>query len=325
MTFSSILTYQMLLESYLATRVIRPSTESSYRASIRKLENGLASYCADKWIKFDTDVNSLTQSQVAKWRSYELVNGLCANSWNTHVRHLKAIFNHAIDVGLLTMDRNPFYKMAITSPNKRKKTLSLHQVTQARLFLAGAQLDEEKGKEVGKLHPVWFWQTVFETFYYTGMRRNQLIHLKVGDVHLKNQLIKIRIEGSKTWREYEIPISNQLLPYLEQLLWRASLLSFKAEDQLFNVNRFSEHKNSRMSKVMTVDRVSNVFEYISKRIGIQVSPHRFRHTLGTDLMKEPERNLHLVKELLGHTNIKTTLEYVEPDLNSIKTLLDHRG
>lgn len=157
------------------------------------------------------------------------------------------------------------------------------------------------------------------------MRRNQLIHLKVRDVHLKKQLIKIRIEGSKTWREYEIPISDQLLPYLEQLLWRASLLNFKTEDQLFNVNRFSDHKNSRMSNVLTVDRVSNVFEYISKRIGIQVTPHRFRHTLGTDLMKEPERNLHLVKELLGHTNIKTTLEYVEADLGSIKMLLDHRA
>ncbi|UYZ83119.1 tyrosine-type recombinase/integrase [Entomomonas sp. E2T0] len=325
MTFSNILTYQTLLESYLATRIIRSTTENSYRASIRKLESGLASYCADHWIEFDSDANSLSPSLVAKWRTYELVNGLSANSGNTHVRHLKAIFNHAIDTGILTMDRNPFYKMAITSPSKRKKTLSLHQVTQARLFLAGAQLDEEKGKDIGKLHPVWFWQTVFETFYYTGMRRNQLIHLRVGDVHLKKQLIKIRIEGSKTWREYEIPISDQLLPHLGKLLWRASLLHFKAEDQLFNVNRFSDHKNSRMSKVMQADRVSNVFEYISKRIGIQITPHRFRHTLGTDLMKEPERNLHLVKELLGHTNIKTTLEYVEADLNSIKTLLDHRG
>lgn len=80
-----------------------------------------------------------------------------------------------------------------------------------------------------------------------------------------------------------------------------------------------------MSNVLTLDRVSNVFEYISKRIGIQVTPHRFRHTLGTDLMKEPERNLHLVKELLGHTNIKTTLEYVEADLGCIKMLLDHRA
>lgn len=208
MTFSSILTYQTLLESYLATRVVRSSTESSYRASTRKPESGLANYCADKWIEFDTDANILTQSLVAKWRTYELTNGLCANSWNTHVRHLKAIFNYGIDTGILTMDRNPFYKMAITSPGKRKKVLSLHQVTQARLFLTGAQLDDEKGKDVGKLHPAWFWQTVFETFYYTGMRRNQLIHLKVRDVHLKKQLIKIRIEGSKTWREYEIPISD---------------------------------------------------------------------------------------------------------------------
>lgn len=76
---------------------------------------------------------------------------------------------------------------------------------------------------------------------------------------------------------------------------------------------------------MGVDRVSNVFEYISKRIGIQISPHRFRHTPGTNLMKQPDRNLHLVKKLLGHTDIRTTLEYVEPDINSMKNPLDNRS
>jgi len=324
MTPLSYLTYQMLLESYLASRIIRPTTESIYRASIKKLEFGLAQCCEATGLSYDNDATGLTSAKVLEWRKYELANGLAATSWNTYVRHLKAIFNHGLDIGLLNMEKNPFQKMSITSPKRKKKILSNYQVSQARLFLSGEYELDKQGEDVGKLHPVWFWQTVFETFYYTGMRRNQLVHVKVKDVHLKKQLIKIRIEGSKTWREYEIPISHQLMPYLEQLLGNASLRGFKQEDQLFNVNRFSEHPLERMSKVMSVDRVSNVFEYISKRTGMRITPHRFRHTLGTDLMHEPERNLHLVKELLGHTDIRTTLEYVEPDLNSIRSLLDAR-
>ena len=320
----NIMTYALLLESYLSVRLLRPKTEISYRASIRKLETGLKDYCHTKGVIFESDANSLTRNLIADWRNHELANGLSANSWNTHMRHLKAIFTHGIDSQVLTMDVNPFSKMNITPPKKRKKTLSTAQVTQARLFLEGMRVDEEKGKDVAKLHPVWFWQTVFETFYYTGIRRNQLVHINVGDVDLKKQIITIRVEGSKTWREYEVPICHQLLPYLKRLMVRARLQGFKVSDQLFNVNRFSDHFNPRMSKLMGVDRVSNVFEYISKRIGIQVSPHRFRHTLGTDLMKQPDRNLHLVKELLGHTDIRTTLEYVEPDINSIKHLLDNR-
>lgn len=320
----SVITYSYLLESYLSVRVLRPKTESSYRASIRKLEAGLKDYAYTQGVIFENDANSLTRQLIADWRNHELAHGLSANSWNTHMRHLKAVFTHGIDTQLLSIEVNPFSKMNITPPKKRKKTLSSAQLAQARLFLEGMRVDEEKGKDVAKLHPVWFWQTVFETFYYTGIRRNQLVHIKVGDVDLKKQLITIRVEGSKTWREYEVPICQQLVPHLRLLFTRSRLQAFRVDDQLFNVNRFSDHFNPRMSKLMGVDRVSNVFEYISKRIGIQVSPHRFRHTLGTDLMKQPDRNLHLVKELLGHTDIRTTLEYVEPDLNSMKNLLDSR-
>lgn len=320
----SVITYSYLLESYLSVRVLRPKTESSYRASIRKLEAGLKDYAYTQGVIFENDANSLTRQLIADWRNHELAHGLSANSWNTHMRHLKAVFTHGIDTQLLSIEVNPFSKMNITPPKKRKKTLSSAQLTQARLFLEGMRVDEEKGKDVAKLHPVWFWQMVFETFYYTGIRRNQLVHIKVGDVDLKKQIITIRVEGSKTWREYEVPICQQLVPHLRLLFTRARLQAFRVDDQLFNVNRFSDHFNPRMSKLMGVDRVSNVFEYISKRIGIQVSPHRFRHTLGTDLMKQPDRNLHLVKELLGHTDIRTTLEYVEPDLNSMKNLLDSR-
>ena len=323
MTFSSILTYKALLESYLDSHVIRSKSESNYKFSIQRLEDGLTSYYQNQPVAFDSNAYNLTQQVVFEWRKYELANGLSPSSWNTYVRHLKAIFNHGIERGLLT--KNPFNKTTITAPSKRKKVLTPYQISQTRLFLAQARRDDEKGKKVGKLHPVWFWQTVFETFYYTGMRRNQLIHLRVGDILLKKNLINIRIEGSKTWREYEIPISNHLLPYLQGIMKKASSLGFKAEDQLFNVNRFSERKSSRMSQEMRADRISNVFEDISKRLGMQISPHRFRHTLGTDLMKDPDRNLHLVKNLLGHTDIRTTLEYVQPDLGSIKNLLDNRA
>jgi site-specific recombinase XerD len=38
-------------------------------------------------------------------------------------------------------------------------------------------------------------------------------------------------------------------------------------------------------------------------------------------MKEPDRNLHIVKALLGHSNISTTLEYVEVDMGSLRSVL----
>ncbi|MDE9448122.1 tyrosine-type recombinase/integrase, partial [Xenorhabdus bovienii] len=43
-------------------------------------------------------------------------------------------------------------------------------------------------------------------------------------------------------------------------------------------------------------------------------PHRFRHTLATELMKAPDRNLQLVRCLLGHRSVATTMEYIDIDM-----------
>lgn len=171
------------------------------------------------------------------------------------------------------------------------------------------------------IHPAWFWQTVFETFYYSGIRLNQLIHIQVQDLYLKQGYIKIRVECSKTWREYNVPIAPGLRPWLKALHTQAKLQGFQAHDQLFNVNRFSNYQSR---KLMTIWQVENCFKKISKRLMAKVSPHRFRHTLGTELMRSPERNLHGMRELLGHTNIRTTLEYIDVDLAMLRQRVNDR-
>ena len=54
-----------------------------------------------------------------------------------------------------------------------------------------------------------------------------------------------------------------------------------------------------------------------------MSPHRFRHTLASILMSTPERNLHLVKNMLGHQNVSTTMGYVEMNLEIAAQALEH--
>jgi len=76
---------------------------------------------------------------------------------------------------------------------------------------------------------------------------------------------------------------------------------------------------------MNAGHLSKGFTDLSKRLGFLVSPHRFRHTLGTSLMRNAKANLHLVKALLGHTSFSTTLEYIEPDMEQMRELLDSRS
>lgn len=94
------------------------------------------------------------------------------------------------------------------------------------------------------------------------------------------------------------------------------------EEQIFNVNRFSAF---RQGKQMNASQVTTCFNRMSLRLGFRITPHRFRHTLATDLMSFPDRNLHAVQQLLGHTDLRSTLQYISTDLGMLREVLNKRS
>lgn len=147
------------------------------------------------------------------------------------------------------------------------------------------------------------------------------MNLALGDINLKHRLIHVRAELEKTHREFLIPIPDGLLPHLHTLMQRARNLSFSKADQIFNVNRFSSHYRS---KVMNVDQVEAMYKKLILNTGIRMTPHRFRHTIASDLMKQPDRNIHVTKTLLNHSNMATTMEYIEPDYEVMRMVMNER-
>lgn len=73
---------------------------------------------------------------------------------------------------------------------------------------------------------------------------------------------------------------------------------------------------------MSVQTLRAFFRRLSKECGYNVSPHRFRHTIATEMMKRPDSNLQTVKTLLGHSSINTTLEYVEGNVDTVREALE---
>ncbi|HBO1538645.1 TPA: site-specific integrase, partial [Pseudomonas aeruginosa] len=125
-----------------------------------------------------------------------------------------------------------------------------------------------------------------------------------------------------THKEFVVPITEGLVPHLSRLLQEADRAGFADDDQLFNVNRFSQHYKS---KVMNSDQVEAMYRKLTEKVGVRMTPHRFRHTLATDLMKAPERNIHLTKCLLNHSNIQTTMSYIEADYDHMRAVLHARS
>ncbi|HHZ9148654.1 TPA: site-specific integrase [Proteus mirabilis] len=74
---------------------------------------------------------------------------------------------------------------------------------------------------------------------------------------------------------------------------------------------------------MSHSTIRAFFRRLSVECGFAVSPHRFRHTLGTTLMRCPERNMELTKNILGHRSLSSTMEYIGQDTVQTKAILEY--
>jgi integrase len=189
-------------------------------------------------------------------------------------------------------------------------------IKRARSWLKSMVIEERHTKKRCKVTPAWFWLGVFEMFYYTGIRLNALLTLRYTDVDWIIKIITVQTDTEKTHREFSVPIMPGLEPHTLRLLEAARDNGFEPDDQLFNVNRVSMHYRSA---VMNIDQIKGMYKKLTQQIGIRMTPHCFRHILATDLMRQPERNIHLTKSLMNHSNIATTLSYIEVDYDHMRT------
>lgn len=319
----SDVSFPELVSQYCAYKFLRPKTEEDYAGAVRVFKHYADEYMGGDIFPSEVSMNPLVLSwRRAIVRSPNNPSGIAITSWNSYVRHLSALYNFGIRNELIGgCTQNPFHGVRIREPKKPKKTLQLDVITMARKELNNCRLYELATGQPASLHPAWFWETVLETFYYTGIRLRQLLYVQPQHVDLKHKILLGSSDGSKSHSEFQLPIPDKLLPHISQLMAAAYRVGIGADDQLFNVNRFSHrHRLQWMNK----NQISSFFERLSNHCGARITPHRFRHTLGTDLMEEPERNLQLTQQILSHSDIRSTLEYVHPKTETLRMLLNQR-
>lgn len=135
---------------------------------------------------------------------------------------MRAIFNFACSSTLLNLSENPFDGMNVRQEKKRKKTLTKKQVK--RILLILEQFHEEEKRSGGvhwrscAIRPAWYWMIVVNTLRFTGMRLNQLLHLRLRDVNPDERWIDLCSEGSKTHHEWRIPMVSHLVPGMRHLI-----------------------------------------------------------------------------------------------------------
>jgi integrase/recombinase XerD len=147
------------------------------------------------------------------------------------------------------------------------------------------------------LHRVWLL-----ILYATGMRREELVRLKVSDIDSGRMLIHIR--QGKGRKDRDVMLSPRLLEELRDY-WRR--VQPKPKTYLFP----SKDPHQKRDLPMQAKSVFDAVQQAARRAGLEkhVHPHTLRHSFATHLL-ESGADLRTIQLLLGHADLKTTSRYL---------------
>lgn len=241
------------------------------------------------------DLKEVNYSIIRGWIAFLLEEGVTARSVNRKMSSIKAFFKYQRVVGNLTLDPTVLHKSL-----KTDKKLEIPFSQKEVLSLLDAQVDLQDFTELRN-------QLMIELLYVTGMRRMELIQLRLQDVDVFKGQIKVKGKGSK---ERIVPlldnVSNRLKHYIEL---RNQRTDFKVQELFITDNGMKLYPNF-------VYRV--IKSYFSKvSLKVKISPHIIRHSFATHLL-DNGADLIAVKELLGHASLASTQVYTHMSVDALK-------
>ncbi len=158
-------------------------------------------------------------------------------------------------------------------------------------------------------------RTMLELMYASGLRVSELVTLKVFNISLSENVLRVFGKGNK---ERLVPFGEVASVWLGQYLRgaRAELLAAKSTEDLFVTHRGAT-AGSAMSRVMFWMIVKKYA--LAAGITAPLSPHTLRHAFATHLINHGA-DLRAVQMLLGHADISTTTIYTHVARERLKVL-----
>ncbi|WP_099371526.1 site-specific tyrosine recombinase XerD [Sphingobacterium sp. 1.A.5] len=156
-------------------------------------------------------------------------------------------------------------------------------------------------------------KAILEMLYGCGLRVSELCNLKISNLFLDVEFIKVEGKGNK---ERLIPIGQQAIKYLKIYLEEIRVhQTIKAGKEDFV---FLNRRGSPLSRVM----IFLIIKDLAVKIGLEkeISPHTFRHSFASHLV-EGGADLRAVQDMLGHESITTTEIYTHIDKEYLQSVI----
>ncbi|AXT58785.1 tyrosine-type recombinase/integrase [Aquimarina sp. MMG015] len=260
----------------------------------------VAAYKADllSFVQFyedEYDVKDISKSDYTQIRSWivSLVDKEVSNrTINRKVSSLKTYFKFLLKSEQI--DKNPLAKhKALKASNKLQIPFSDAEVDLVLEELSSG-VDFKSVRD----------RLIVELFYATGMRRIELVNLKLKDVDVSSKQIKVLGKRNK---ERYVPLIPSVIKTIEQYIE----LRKDVVKELGDSSLLLTEKGVKIYETLVYRVINGYFSNVSSKV--KRSPHILRHSFATHLLNEGA-NLNAVKELLGHSSLAATQVYTHQSI-----------
>lgn len=234
--------------------------------------------------------------QIRSWLAHLKENGMESKSMNRKISTLKSFFKFQIRSGLLS--QNPMQK--IVSPKNSKRLPVFVNENQMDHLLSEVHFPDSFEGKTERL--------LIDILYQTGMRRAELLGLRLIDVDFGLNQFKVFGKGGK---ERLIPFGNDLKEQIQSYIHERNMIPTEHE---FLFTRINGKPLYAKYVYLVVNRYLAQSTTLNKR-----SPHVLRHTFATHLLNQGAE-LNAVKELLGHANLSATQIYTHNTIEKLKEI-----
>jgi site-specific recombinase XerD len=259
--------------------------------------DSIRAFVGDKRLSF----KSITVQFLKKYESHMTLNGKSPTTLAMYLRCLRYLYNQAIKEGIVKREEYPFGKgnYEIPQPQNIKKALKL--------------------AEIGKIYkhvpdnPVEHFYRDLWLFSYlcNGMNMKDICWLKYSNIH--GDHIHFRRAKTINTNRNSKPIDIIISPEVKQIIDRwgnkpelpdSYIFPFLKDDQTY--------KKKHAIVAQAVQMTNQYIKRVATKVGIEsnITTYTARHSFAT-VLKRSGVNVTFISDALGHTNIKTTENYLD--------------
>lgn len=257
-------------------------------------QNTLASYQRDL-IQFNDYFESqnkkifdLTKEDMKEYVNHLMAEGKSNSTISRSAASVKSLYRYLISKKLAEINIAEDVKL----PKVDRKEPMILTDSEIEKLLEQPDTNELKGQRD---------KTMLEILYATGIRVTELISLRLEDVNLTNGFVKVKKKSS----ERQIPLGNLALKCLKEYIDKVRPLLIRTEEEKTLFINTNGQKMTRQGYWKILKQYKD-----QAKIDKEITPHTIRHSFAVHML-ENGAEVKTVQELLGHTDVASTMLYTQ--------------